>query len=514
MNFNAIFKMALFFSFSSFFLANSQTVNLHKKITLGPFGIYNEALLETEDSCFLIAGYEYLTASSYYFVLSKYNYSCNNVWCKKYSYNNYERYPQIHHTEWGDYLLSTADPAQNSIIRCVDKDGNGKWKAILHTTLGDGLTACTFDNGAIFIAGRGGGGPFIIKTDTAGNLLWRKIIFRIPANGANLDIIIKLNEGNMLLIGGYAHNSIIKIDTSGNNVSGYDVTTQDSISNYVQYLNLFKTRTGKILGSGRANGGILMFEMDTLGNVLWSNLISSNYVLGVFNFSQFDYGDILFTTNVYDSISQYHASMIGRADSMGNIIQSFVIGSDSVFAHDNASIAASNDGIYSFATFERIKPVNSLMYSYMAIMDTSVNAFNSCNTRPLILYQNAKNLILTPTVYDTISSLSPTYIKTALTTTLDTTLDSVLCITTSVEELIPKIYSLNIQPNPFRTFLYLKGTKQGGEIVIYDISGKIIRLINSYDEETRLDTGQLNAGFYLVKYKNKNTSVDFKVIKL
>jgi uncharacterized repeat protein (TIGR03803 family) len=68
---------------------------------------------------------------------------------------------------------------------------------------------------------------------------------------------------------------------------------------------------------------------------------------------------------------------------------------------------------------------------------------------------------------------------------------------------------IEIFPNPFTNELVISSTTGGGEVVLYDITGKEIFGQTVSSEETVINTGKIASGFYVLNVGGKN----FKVVK-
>lgn len=78
---------------------------------------------------------------------------------------------------------------------------------------------------------------------------------------------------------------------------------------------------------------------------------------------------------------------------------------------------------------------------------------------------------------------------------------------------------LQVFPNPFldELFIKLNGSQSGGEISIYDQSGKVVYLmkVSNWGEKTIIDCGFLNPGVYFLHWTDENRiSKSNKIIKL
>ncbi|MFI5219830.1 MAG: choice-of-anchor tandem repeat GloVer-containing protein [Bacteroidia bacterium] len=82
-------------------------------------------------------------------------------------------------------------------------------------------------------------------------------------------------------------------------------------------------------------------------------------------------------------------------------------------------------------------------------------------------------------------------------------------ITTGIPENTLDNDLISISPNPFNTTISIKGRKNKGEIILFDVTGKEILKQNVFSEETKLNTEKIAPGFYLVNVNGHS----FKVIK-
>lgn len=73
--------------------------------------------------------------------------------------------------------------------------------------------------------------------------------------------------------------------------------------------------------------------------------------------------------------------------------------------------------------------------------------------------------------------------------------------------------SLNVYPNPFSLSVFVKGTNEKGELILFDITGKEIMRQKTSVGETKLNTENISSGFYLLHYSDEKTNKNFKVDK-
>ncbi|MEO8086359.1 MAG: choice-of-anchor tandem repeat GloVer-containing protein [Bacteroidota bacterium] len=72
---------------------------------------------------------------------------------------------------------------------------------------------------------------------------------------------------------------------------------------------------------------------------------------------------------------------------------------------------------------------------------------------------------------------------------------------------------LFVSPNPFENTVTLIGTSGEGEITLYDIAGKELLRLASLNESTDINTEKLFAGYYFVRYQDREKTGVFRMMK-
>ena len=72
---------------------------------------------------------------------------------------------------------------------------------------------------------------------------------------------------------------------------------------------------------------------------------------------------------------------------------------------------------------------------------------------------------------------------------------------------------VTIFPNPSINQLYVKHTKEKGEIYIYDVTGKLLLQQASTDGETNIDCQNISDGIYFLQYQEGTLTTNIKFIK-
>ena len=80
----------------------------------------------------------------------------------------------------------------------------------------------------------------------------------------------------------------------------------------------------------------------------------------------------------------------------------------------------------------------------------------------------------------------------------------------------PKRTTLTLQPNPAQDYILLRNedaSDLGGEIIITDAIGRVLRHCTMEDAEMRINTSRYSSGTYFVRYRSKNGVQMLKFVK-
>ncbi|MBO7465132.1 MAG: T9SS type A sorting domain-containing protein [Bacteroidales bacterium] len=81
----------------------------------------------------------------------------------------------------------------------------------------------------------------------------------------------------------------------------------------------------------------------------------------------------------------------------------------------------------------------------------------------------------------------------------------------------PKRTTLTLQPNPAQDYILLRNedaSDLGGEIIITDAIGRVLRHCTMEDAEMRINTSRYSSGTYYVRYRSKNGVQVLKFVKV
>ena len=74
------------------------------------------------------------------------------------------------------------------------------------------------------------------------------------------------------------------------------------------------------------------------------------------------------------------------------------------------------------------------------------------------------------------------------------------------------VIDVDIYPNPVKDILYLRTGESWTKVEIYDLSGRIVRAVTF--DGTSLDVGDLLAGSYFIRLKNKDKTGRIAFVKM
>jgi hypothetical protein len=291
--------------------------NLIWQKSLGGSGIDEaHSIIQTDDGGFIVAGWSDSTGgdvtenfgfSDYWIV--KLDVDGNIIWQKSFGGNDYDKAESIQQTSDGGFIVAGRSQSEVSVnyglldywIVKLDASGNLVWQK---TFGGEGDDVAfsiqqTIDNGYIVagisysfngnVSGNHGGGDYwVIKLDTAGNLVWQKSFGGSKEDKANS--VRQTSDGGYIVAGRSKSNDgdvsgnhgkddawIIRLDTDGNlqwqkSFGGSSDDMANSVMQTIEggYIVAGGTasKNGDVLGN-YDNGDCWIIKLDTNGNLQW-----------------------------------------------------------------------------------------------------------------------------------------------------------------------------------------------------------------------------------------------------
>lgn len=493
--------------------------------------------------------------------LTKMDTNGNYLWKKNMGGNN-DDVPLdiINSNDGGMILVSQSKSTTNSFtinrgnndlwVTKLDVSGNPVWNLpiagsgdesdakIIPVTNGYILTVNTNSNDFDFSHTTSTGKDvWIIRLNEAGNIVWKKAL------EGSLDEISstlkKIDNNNFVLLvntisadGDYSANTVpnvnkgflFKLDIDGNILINSKIESSDiqrpNFINDVKVVNdgyIIGGRENIVFISGSStyndNYDPLFAKFSSSGTLLWKK----NYATNGANFEEVFFAEV---TN--DS----HNVFFGRTSNSNGLIL------DSWFVKiDNLGNFVKYTGIYSNGYGYRIYDVNkmangnfllnsgfwilgSTIAGQFSVSLTFVNSVGTSVMHHKVIRSNQysysgkssssitsdgkvisfcdENIRVPPTIYDNVW-----FFKYPIP-------DNVL----SANEMSNKLKDISVYPNP--TNDYIKISKKMDELVLYDLSG---RLILSVENTDTVDLRTLNTGIYILKAKNKKETRSFKIEK-
>lgn len=78
---------------------------------------------------------------------------------------------------------------------------------------------------------------------------------------------------------------------------------------------------------------------------------------------------------------------------------------------------------------------------------------------------------------------------------------------TSIEDITEQKTTHKLYPNPVHDYLHIISEKPIGNVYIYDIHGKLVKYMETTENELSLDLSFLTSGLYLVKTTSQTTKI-------
>jgi uncharacterized delta-60 repeat protein len=241
----------------------------------------------------------------------------------------------------------------------LDSSGNVQWTKTIGGSGDDGANSIIqSSDGGYVVAGwtlnLGYYDFYVVKLDSAGNIVWAKTIGGSYDDIANS--IIQSNDGGYVVAGMYSfgerHSNfyVVKLDSAGNIVwaktiggSGYDEANSIIQSSDGGYIVAGYTSS---FGSG---GDIFVVKLDSSGSVQWTKAIGGSYGYLANSIIQSSDGGYVVAGSTWSFGAGYSDFYVVKLDSGGNVQWTKTIGGS--YEDIAYSIIQSSDGGYVFAGY-------------------------------------------------------------------------------------------------------------------------------------------------------------------
>ena len=454
--------------------------------------------------------------------LFKTNRNGSLLWYKFYEYNQSSSSARsLIEIPEGNYILTgqvhdSLGQAFTSYIMKTDTAGEIIWSKILpfsSTTIG--LEDLSMSGNNIYCAGtvnnyiHGSSQDFyFVKINPDGDILWSKYLANAQTDRLN-GITTTLDRG-CAFVGDNGYDIYYgKLDSAGNRQWSKRIV----LSGNDDGLHIEQTNDGGYLISGITSGfgfggyDILLFKTDSMGDVLWAKVIGTQGSDLPGAIIQLRDGSLIISGAC--TIPNLSALSI-RVDSSGNLMSSNIYGLNGGTGFSASDIG---DDYFVFAGARNYLPPNGLLLPYIVKTDTA--GISGCLENPHVLFDSVFALTAID-VSDTVVDGGLLLVD-ILMNVYDETLniaDSEFCFVNSIVDLnFDSRIQLFPNPNNGNFRVQIDGTVNG-KLIIYNTVGKIVhdQIISSNNFE--LAVSNIASGFYIVKMiDNKSkTSTTLKLI--
>jgi hypothetical protein len=412
-----------------------------------------------------------------------------------------------------DYFVAKYDAAGN-VLWAKDAGGSGYEHANGVATDASGnaiitgyFSSASFSIGTTTLTNAGNWDPFVAKYDASGNVLWAKW-----ANGLYLDqanAVTTDAAGNIYITGYFGSNSLMFGTTS---ISHTGPTTSYDI--FTAKYNSAGTFQWARAAGGSPSEVSYAIDTDVSGNV---------YVSGYYESATLTFGTSTLTNAGGGDI------LVLKYNSEGTEIKALGIGGSGNEAAVSINVAA--DGKIFLAGWYQLAnlTVGSTTLTnaggtdgFLIKLDTTgtplwaTNAGYDLNDQATAVAVDAFGNIFLTGFYQSYQIYFDSFIlqnSVANGGSSDIFLGKMNSPSVSISESGNQENSIGIFPNPFTNELTVTGTKANEEIIIFDVTGKEILRVKTFDHETKINTEHILPGFYMLHFPERNNTSNFKLNK-
>jgi hypothetical protein len=299
---------------------------------------YLRNFVNTSDGGYLLSGQTLsFGAGAWDIYLVRTDANGDTLWTKAIGGSVLDTWGAIQHSNDGGFIiLSLNDSSGNTIFNAnlikIDANGNILWNKIYGGNNDDQLTGilpCS-DGGFILSGstksfGMGDYDTYVIRTDTAGNLLWSKTYGTTGGEGGGR--IIECSDGNFLIVnsinsfgaGGWDI-YLLKIDTLGNILwtKSYGTASDEVGGDVIECADggFLIGGTYGIVTSG--NRDVMLMKTDSAGNFLWAKKYGGNNIDVGGSLTQTTDGGYIIGASTYSFGAGSYDAYVIKTDAQGN----------------------------------------------------------------------------------------------------------------------------------------------------------------------------------------------------
>lgn len=348
---------------------------------------------------------------------------------------------------------------------------------------------------------------FLIRTDNMGNTLWTKKYY---SSSDSYGFSIRQTFDGGFIIGGQKNNyaSLIKTDSTGsflwvksfvNYAGGYcNSVQQTSDSGFIM--------TGYLQDSATYFPKVFLLKTNSVGDTLWTKKYGGN---------KYDVANSVCQTSDSGFIIAGFTSSFGVMDSDVYLIRTKPNG-DTLWTKtygDNRediaySVFQTKDGGFLAGGYSKSFGGFSEVY----VIKTDPMGNSGCNER---VTQTIVSSPLFTVLTAPMSSSSGSIDSSSFFFIAPGGVDNLLCGSDVISEINSHQPTITIYPNPFNKQFAIRnsGFHNNGEIILFDITGKEMLHQHIISNATIINTEKISSGFYLLRYSDEITTVNYKVMK-
>ena len=520
-----IIKKILLFLFCTASLRCDAQITFQK--TYGGAGDDNGySVQQTTDDGYIICGQINNSAADDDVYLIRLDSAGNQMWAKSCGGTGWESGSSVKQTTDGGFIIGGWGYGGFYLFK-ADNNGNHIWSKVFGRPWEDYGTSVkqTTDGGYIFTGGTRNSDAYnddiyLIKTDSIGNVVWRKIY------GGSYheygDCVIQASDGGYAIIGysssfGIGSGDVYLIKTDGNgNISWsktYGGIGQDRGESILQTSDGGYIIAGYTMDNVGTGGPyhVYLIKTDSIGNLMWSKTYRGTGSEYGYSIAQTTDGGFIITGTTTSFGSGSADVYLIRTDSTGNLLWSKTYGGADI--EQGFSVCQTNDGGYVMTGYTRSFGTVAPFGDLYIIKTDSLG--NSCGN------QSAALTIVTAPITQVTSPITP--VASNGTTSVPVTIlnnngDYVtLCnyMPTGINETNSE-KNISLFPNPATDELIVSSSEFGVKsIEIYNTLGEKVYTSAGTSQSTAetINVSKLSSGIYFVRVRTSDGMSAGKFVK-
>jgi hypothetical protein len=482
---------------------------------------------QTSENGYIITGYTYnFSAGIQDVYLTKTNATGDTLWTKTFGGTGSDYGYSVQQTTDGGYIIA----GYTSSFGAGDKDVY----LIKTTSSGDTLWTRTFGgnqvdigysiqqttDGGYIIAGYTSSfdlenmDVYLIKTASTGDIVWTKTY-----GGNNNDVgysVKQTADGGFIIAGwtysfGSGSNDVYLIKTTADGDTSWTKTYGGANGDYgysvQQTADGGYIISGETLSFGAGSDDAYLIRTDASGTPIWSKTFGETdedfgysvqpttdggYIVAGYTYGTSGNDKYVYLLKTAANGDTLWTKTFGGAtgDARGYSVQQTTDGGYIISGNTN-NFGAGNYDFYLIKTDS-----NGNSGCFQSGSSTIITTAATITTYPLTILTNPA----------TSAAIPATKVGSGSTVTT-------LCTSVGINELITN-NSFSISPNPFTASIFISSINQKAAFILYDLMGKEVIRMATFDGETTLNTEQLADGIYFYEFRsNKGTLKTGKVVK-